>query len=106
MSFIRRWLRRALLPGAAVTAGGSPPPELDRAVGATGASSRHRAAGAAPLGGSNRLLTVDELAAYLGVPKKTVYGCWRAWGLRGYRVGRYLRFRERHVEEWLRNQEA
>ena len=59
-----------------------------------------------PLGGSNRLLTVDELAAYLGVPKKTVYGCWRQWGLRGYRVGRYLRFRERHVEEWLRNQEA
>ena len=70
------------------------------------ASSRHRAAGAAPLGGSNRLLSVDELAAYLGVPKKTVYGCWRSWGLRGYRVGRYLRFRERHVEEWLRNQEA
>ena len=67
---------------------------------------RHRAAGAAPVGGSNRLLSVDELAAYLGVPKKTVYGCWRQWGLRGYRVGRYLRFRERHVEEWLRNQEA
>jgi excisionase family DNA binding protein len=52
------------------------------------------------------LLTVDELAAYLGVPKKTVYGCWRSWGLRGYRVGRHLRFRERHVEEWLQNQEA
>ena len=49
---------------------------------------------------------VEELAAYLGVPKKTVYGCWRQWGLRGYRVGRYLRFRERHVEEWLRNREA
>jgi excisionase family DNA binding protein len=39
------------------------------------------------VGGSNRLLSVDELAAYLGVPKKTVYGCWRQWGLRGYRVG-------------------
>ncbi len=88
-----------------MTAGGAPP-ELDRAAGAKRASSRHRAAGAAPLGGSNRLLTVDELAAWLGVPKKTVYGCWRQWGLRGYRVGRYLRFRERHVEEWLRNQEA
>jgi excisionase family DNA binding protein len=33
-------------------------------------------------------MSVDELAAYLGVPKKTVYGCWRQWGLRGYRVGR------------------
>ena len=87
-------------------AGGAPLPELDRAAGATRASSRHWAAGAAPLGGSNRLQSVDELAAWLGVSKKTVYGCWRAWGLRGYRVGRYLRFRERHVEEWLRKREA
>jgi excisionase family DNA binding protein len=79
---------------------------LDGAAGGERASSRHRAAGAAPLGGSNRLLSVDELADWLGVPKKTVYGCWRQWGLRGYRVGRHLRFRERHVEEWLRNQEA
>jgi excisionase family DNA binding protein len=39
------------------------------------------------------------------LPKKTVYGCWRQWGLRGYRVGRYLRFRERHVEEWLQTRE-
>jgi excisionase family DNA binding protein len=44
----------------------------------------------APVGGSNRLLSVEELAAYLGVPKKTVYGCGRQWGLRAYRVGRYL----------------
>lgn len=89
-----------------MTGGDALPPALDDAAGAKRPSVRHRAAGRAPLGGSNRLLTVDELAAYLGVPKKTVYGCWRAWGLRGFRVGRYLRFRERHVEEWLRNQEA
>jgi excisionase family DNA binding protein len=83
-------------------------PELDRAAGGERASSvRHRTARhAAPLGGSNRLLSVEELAAYLGVPKKTVYGCWRKWGLWGYRVGRYLRFRERHVEEWLQTREV
>ena len=86
--------------------GGQRAGALDGAARGERGSGRHRAAGAAPVGGSNRLLSVDELAAYLGVPKKTVYGCWRAWGLRGYRVGRYLRFRERHVEEWLRNQEA
>ena len=91
---------------AAVKGGEARPGGLDDVARGERASSRHRAAGPPPLGGSNRLLTVDELAAYLGVPKKTVYGCWRAWGLRGYRVGRYLRFRERHVEEWLRNQEA
>jgi excisionase family DNA binding protein len=80
--------------------------ELDGAAGGERGSARHRTARhAAPVGGSNRLLSVDELAAYLGVPKKTVYGCWRQWGLRGYRVGRYLRFRERHVEEWLQNRE-
>ena len=81
--------------------------ELDRAPGGERPSVRHRAARrSAPVGGSNRLLSVDELAAYLGVPKKTVYGCWRQWGLRGYRVGRYLRFRERHVEEWLQSREV
>ena len=58
------------------------------------------------MGGSNRLLTVEELAAYLNVPEKTVYGCWREWGLRAYRVGRGLRFRKRHVEEWLRSREV
>jgi excisionase family DNA binding protein len=80
---------------------------LDRAAEVERSSVRHRAARrTAPLGGSNRLLSVEELAAYLGVPKKTVYGCWRQWGLRGYRVGRYLRFRERHVEEWLQSREV
>jgi excisionase family DNA binding protein len=80
---------------------------LDRAGGAERPSDRRRAVRhAAPAGGSHRLMSVDELAAYLGVPKKTVYGCWRQWGLRGYRVGRYLRFRERQVEEWLQSREV
>lgn len=67
-----------------------------------------RRSGHAPAGhgGSNRLLTVAELADYLGVPKKTVYGCWQRWGLKAFKVGRQLRFRERHVEEWLRSREV
>jgi excisionase family DNA binding protein len=81
--------------------------ELDHVAAGERASVRYRAARrTAPAGGSNRLLSVEELDAYLGVPKKTVYGCWRQWGLRGYRVGRYLRFRERHVEEWLQTREV
>jgi len=80
---------------------------LDDVAAGERASVRHRASQrTAPMGGSSRLLSVEELAAYLGVPKKTVYGCWRQWGLRGYRVGRYLRFRERHVEEWLQTREV
>jgi excisionase family DNA binding protein len=92
-------------PEAAVTAARGDHEPDDVAAGER-ASVRHRAPRrTAPMGGSNRLLSVGELAAYLGVPKKTVYGCWRQWGLRGYRVGRYLRFRERHVEEWLQTRE-
>jgi excisionase family DNA binding protein len=81
---------------------------LDRAGGVERGSDRRGAAGrAVPAGGGpGRLLSVEELAAYLGVPKKTIYGCWRHWGLRGYRVGRHLRFRERQVEEWLTSREA
>jgi hypothetical protein len=44
------------------------------------------AAGRAPAGGSNWLLPVDELAAYLGIAKKAAYDCWqqrRASGLPG-----------------------
>ena len=90
-----------------MTGGGADRRELDRSAGVERASTRHRAARhAAPVGGSNRLLSVEELAGYLGVPKKTIYGCWRQWGLRGYRVGRYLRFRQRHVEEWLQSREV
>jgi len=94
-------------PDDAVTGGREGGRGLDRAGEGERASVRHRAARrAAPVGGSNRLLSVEELAAYLGVPKKTIYGCWRQWGLRGYRVGRYLRFRERHVEEWLQSRKV
>ncbi|GAA1022851.1 hypothetical protein Aple_086510 [Acrocarpospora pleiomorpha] len=58
------------------------------------------------LGGSNRLLSVGEVADYLGVPKKTLYQCWRSWGLHAYKVGRHLKFRQRQVEDWLKDQEV
>jgi excisionase family DNA binding protein len=90
-----------------VTRGAPSRNRLDDPGGGERGSARHRAARwTPPVGGSNRLLSVEELAAYLGVPKKTVYGCWRQWGLRGYRVGRYLRFRQRQVEEWLQSREV
>ncbi|GAA4187156.1 hypothetical protein GCM10022252_20220 [Streptosporangium oxazolinicum] len=55
-------------------------------------------------GGSNRLMSVEDVADYLGVPKSTVYDQWKTWGLPAYRVGRNLRFRERNVESWLERQ--
>jgi excisionase family DNA binding protein len=94
-------------PGAAVTGAGAGR-GLDDAGGVERGSDRRAVAGrAVPAGGGlGRLLSVEELAAYLGVPKKTIYGCWRQWGLRGYRVGRHLRFGQRQVEEWLTSREA
>jgi excisionase family DNA binding protein len=51
------------------------------------------------------LMTVDELAEYLRVPKDTVYH-WRKHGQgpRGFRTGRYVRFRRSDVDAWLETQ--
>ena len=48
------------------------------------------------------LLTVQQLADYLGVPVTTLYQ-WRhrREGPSGFRVGRHLRYRRRDVEEWI-----
>lgn len=48
------------------------------------------------------LMSVEELAAFLAVPVKTVYK-WRAEGSgpRAHKVGRHLRFRRADVERWL-----
>jgi excisionase family DNA binding protein len=52
--------------------------------------------------GSDRLLSVAELADYLEVPVKTIY-TWRHHntGPRGFRVGKHLRFRWRDVQTWV-----
>jgi excisionase family DNA binding protein len=90
-----------------MTSRATAPQGLDRAgKGERGCTQRRDTPRPAALGGSNRLLTVDEVADYLGVPKKTVYACWQDWGLKAYKVGRHLRFRQRHVEDWLDRQEV
>ena len=50
----------------------------------------------------DRLLTVEDLAEYLGVPVATLYA-WRSQrqGPRGFRVGRHLRYRWTDIEEWI-----
>jgi excisionase family DNA binding protein len=54
---------------------------------------------------SEGLLTVQEVADYLGVPRATIYA-WRRDGIgpAGYRVGRHIRYRREHVEAWLEQQ--
>jgi excisionase family DNA binding protein len=52
----------------------------------------------------DRLLTVQELANYLGVPVSTIYA-WRyhGQGPPGFRVGRHLRYRDSDVQRWIRD---
>lgn len=55
-----------------------------------------------PTGGLEPLLTVTELADYLGVPVTTIYD-WRVDGKgpRAIRIGRYLKFAVSDVRSWL-----
>lgn len=53
----------------------------------------------------DQLLTVQELADYLGVPVATIYAWrYRHQGPPGFRVGRHVRFRWRDVQQWITQQ--
>jgi excisionase family DNA binding protein len=56
---------------------------------------------------SNRLLTIQQVAAILHVPVSWVYGRTRkrsAQRLPGIRLGKYWRFREEEIHSWIENQ--
>lgn len=57
-------------------------------------------------GGSNRLLDVPEAAEYLNIPPRRLRDNWSRWGLRAYKVGRELRFRERDLNNWIERNAA
>ena len=58
-----------------------------------------------PLSGLDPLLSINELAEYLGVPVKTIYE-WRQTGRGpvGIRMGRHLKFAVSDVRSWIENQ--
>lgn len=49
----------------------------------------------------DKLLTADELAAWFGIPRLSVYESVRSKGLPAIRIGRSLRFYRPAVEDWL-----
>ena len=55
-----------------------------------------------PLSVLDPLLSINELAEYLGVPIKTIYE-WRQYGCGpvGIRMGRHLKFAVSDVRAWL-----
>ncbi|WP_435062054.1 helix-turn-helix transcriptional regulator [Amycolatopsis thermoflava] len=54
---------------------------------------------------SQKLLSIEDLADYLGVPKGTLYQ-WRTkgYGPPGRRVGKYVRYRPEDVDAWIEQQ--
>jgi excisionase family DNA binding protein len=56
---------------------------------------------------SHKLLTIDDLSNYLGIPKGTLYQ-WRSkgYGPDGIRVGKYVRYRPDDVDAWIEQQGA
>ena len=55
---------------------------------------------------SDDVITVDEVALRLDIPKATLYG-WRYRGIgpRGHKVGKHLRYRWSDVLAWLDDQD-
>lgn len=56
-------------------------------------------------GGSNRLLSLEEVAERLSVPVRVVADNRRRWGLRSYKVSKFVRIRERDLENWIATRE-
>lgn len=50
----------------------------------------------------DRLIDVEELAAYLAIPVRTLYAWrYRREGPPAFRVGRHLRYRWSDVQQWI-----
>ena len=53
---------------------------------------------------SDNVLTIEELSAYLKIPKSTLYKLVREGKIPAQKVGRHLRFLRESIDEWLRRQ--
>jgi excisionase family DNA binding protein len=54
---------------------------------------------------TDRLLTADQVAQMLGVPKTWVYAASRRGELPTVTLGRYRRYRLETIEKWIADQE-
>ncbi|GLY35242.1 hypothetical protein Amsp01_012660 [Amycolatopsis sp. NBRC 101858] len=54
---------------------------------------------------NSKLLSIDDVADYLGIPKNTLYQ-WRTkgYGPTGRRIGKYVRYRSEDVDSWVDEQ--
>lgn len=52
---------------------------------------------------SDRWLSVEEIAEYLGVSKDTVYAWISKRNMPAHRIGRLWKFQAAEVDEWVRS---
>ncbi len=50
---------------------------------------------------SGDVLTIEELAAYLKIPKSTLYKLVREGRVPSQKIGRHWRFRKGAIDKWL-----
>lgn len=57
-------------------------------------------------GDEDRWLSVDEIAAYLGIKRETVYPWITQKNMPAHKVGRLWKFKKSEVDEWVRSGKA
>lgn len=55
---------------------------------------------------SDRWLSVEEIAEYLGVSKDTVYAWISKRNMLAHRIGRLWKFKTDEIDEWVRSRGA
>ena len=53
---------------------------------------------------ADEVLTIDELAVYLKIPKSTLYKLVREGAVPCQKVGKHWRFHKEAIDEWLKQQ--
>jgi excisionase family DNA binding protein len=54
----------------------------------------------------SEILTIEELSAYLKIPKSTLYKLAREGKVPANKVGRHWRFQKRSIDRWLERERA
>jgi excisionase family DNA binding protein len=52
------------------------------------------------------ILTIDQVVAYLSLPKSTVYKLTREGVIPATKVGRHWRFSRRRIDEWIAGEKS
>ncbi len=53
-----------------------------------------------------RLMTVDELADYLGLKKQTIYNWLHQKKISGIKIGKVWRFDREYIDKWLKEMQG